>query len=130
MTFDTSANAFSASVLPVGTQTPGASIAKPLATAPGTAPSTIPNTAPLHANGMNKVIVVFKAGTPKEDIKAAEDNILSSGGQITHRYESALLGFAAEVPDNQVQSLTANDKVDYVEPDGIVTAYAQGLLSA
>ncbi|KAF9113076.1 hypothetical protein BGX27_002281 [Mortierella sp. AM989] len=128
MASNTPANAFSASVLPVGTQIPGSNIAKSLATAPGEAPSTIPNTAPLHANGVNKVIVVFKSGTSKEEIKAAEDDILSSGGKITQRYTSALLGFAAEVPDNHVQSLTANKKVDYVEADGEVTAYARGLI--
>ncbi|KAI1314760.1 hypothetical protein EDD11_001729 [Mortierella claussenii] len=129
MTSDTAANAFSASVLPVGTQQPGDSVAKPLAVPPGTAPSTIPSKASdLHNNGVNKVIVVFKDGTPQEEITKAENNILAQGGKVTQRYSAALLGFAAEVPDNSFQSLVSHPQVDYVEPDGEVTAYASGLI--
>ncbi|KAG0013662.1 hypothetical protein BGZ80_010928 [Entomortierella chlamydospora] len=115
-------------LLPVGTKTPGANTAEPLAIPAGTAPSTIPNTAPLRTDGMNKVIVVFKAGTPEEEIKAAEEGVLSSGGQITQRYRSALLGFAAAVPDNQVRLLTLHERIDYVEPDSEVTAYVSSLI--
>ncbi|KAF9170193.1 hypothetical protein BGX20_009318 [Mortierella sp. AD010] len=111
-------NFAASNLLPVGTKTPGANTAEPLATPAGTAPSTIPNTTPLRTNGMNKVIVVFKAGTPDEEIKAAEEGVLSNGGEITQRYKSALLGFAAAVPDDQIQSLTLHERIDYVEPDG------------
>ncbi|KAG0364536.1 hypothetical protein BC939DRAFT_524876 [Gamsiella multidivaricata] len=128
MTSNTSANAFSASVLPVGTQTPGSNTAKSLVTPPGTAPSTIPQTMDTHVNGVNKVMVIFKSGTSAEDIKAAEDDVLSQGGKITQRYTTALLGFAAELPDNTLQALTVHPQLDYIEPDGIVTAYAQSLL--
>lgn len=73
-------NALSASVLPVGTATSGAPVAHSLASAPGKAPSTIPSTAPSGASASsNKVIVVFKAETPAEEIEAAVKDCESKG---------------------------------------------------
>lgn len=73
-------DALTASVLPVGTATPGAPVAHSLASAPGKAPSTIPSTAPSGASASsNKVIVVFKAGTPAEEIEAAVKDCESKG---------------------------------------------------
>ncbi|KAG0316591.1 hypothetical protein BGZ99_006811 [Dissophora globulifera] len=77
---------------------------------------------------MNSVMVVFKAGTPDSEIENAIRDVKSQGGTITQRYTSALLGFAANVPDVGVQSLTAHPHVDYVEPDGEVSIYAEGLI--
>ncbi|KAF9390770.1 hypothetical protein CPB97_008459 [Podila verticillata] len=123
-------DALTASVLPVGTATPGAPVAHSLASAPGKAPSTIPSTAPSGASASsNKVIVVFKAGTPAEEIEAAVKDCESKGGKITHRYNAALLGFAAEMPDTAVQTLTVHPHVDYVEPDGPVSIYAKNLMT-
>ncbi|KAF9321113.1 hypothetical protein BG003_003610 [Podila horticola] len=90
------------------------------------APSTIP---PASATSSNKVIVVFKAETPASEIEAAVKDCESKGGKITHRYNAALLGFSAEMPDNAVQTLTVHPHVDYVEPDGPVSIYAKNLLS-
>ncbi|KAF9084003.1 hypothetical protein BGX23_010923 [Mortierella sp. AD031] len=107
------ANAFSASVLPVGIQQPGDNVVTPKG----------------GANQFkNKVIVVFKAGTPASEIEDAVKNVEAQGGIVTHRYNSALLGFAAEIPDNHLQALTVHPKVDYVEPDGEVSIYAKSLL--
>ncbi|KAF9133214.1 hypothetical protein BGW39_010325 [Mortierella sp. 14UC] len=78
----------------------------------------------------NKVIVVFKAGTAQEEITKAENDVIAQGGEITQRYTSALLGFAASLPDNSVQALTVHPQVNYIEPDGPVSAYAKGLISA
>lgn len=69
-------NALSASLLPVGTATPGAPVAHVLST-PGTAPSTVPSGASGASN--NKVIVVFKAGTPASDFEAAVKDCESKG---------------------------------------------------
>ncbi|KAF9126158.1 hypothetical protein BGX30_000137 [Mortierella sp. GBA39] len=111
MTSDNEANAFSASVIPGGIQNPGQ------------APSTIPQKGVQAAGTHSKVIVVFKAETPADEIKNAEDSIIAQGGKITHRYSSALLGFAAELPDNSFQALKVHPKVDYIEADGAVSAY-------
>lgn len=51
------------------------------------------------------------------------------GGKITHRYDAALLGFSAEMPDVSVSSLNSHKHVDYIEPDGEVSIYAKKLLS-
>ncbi|KAF9925097.1 hypothetical protein FBU30_005090 [Linnemannia zychae] len=126
MTSDKDANAFSASVLPVGTNLPGDKNAKSLAQHPGQAPSTIPQ----KGLASNKVIVVFKAGTSQEDITKAENDIIAQGGHITNRYTSALLGFAAELPDNSIQTLAAHPQLNYIEPDGHVSAYAKGFIGA
>jgi len=76
---DSEANAFSASVLPVGTKVPGAKTAHSLATAPGTAAKGHGAPAAAHNNDLNQVIVVFKANTPKSEIEAAENDITSKG---------------------------------------------------
>ncbi|KAF9190568.1 hypothetical protein BGZ51_008419 [Haplosporangium sp. Z 767] len=121
-------NALSASVLPVGTHTPGSDTAHSLATAPGSAPSTASSGNGSSAAGVNKVIVVFKSDAQPSDIDAAIKNVESQGGKIGHRY-TALLGFSAEMPDNCVQSLTVHPQVDYVEPDGEVSICTRNLLS-
>ncbi|KAG0097145.1 hypothetical protein BGZ93_003337 [Podila epicladia] len=120
-------NALSASVLPVGTATPGAPVAHVLSSPPGTAPSTTPSGA--SAASSNKVIVVFKDGTSASDIEAAVKDCESKGGKVTHRYNAALLGFSAEMPDTAVQTLSVNPRVDYVEADGTVSIYTKNLLS-
>ncbi|KAF9928099.1 hypothetical protein FBU30_002635 [Linnemannia zychae] len=127
-------NPFAASVLPVATSTPGAATAQPLATAPIEAPSTIPKppgtgAAAASSEGKNKVIVVFKNDTPAADIDAAINDVKSKGGVVTHRYDAALLGFAAEMPDASVSTLNSHPSVSYIEPDGEVSIYAKNLLS-
>ncbi|KAG0299141.1 hypothetical protein BGZ98_010303 [Dissophora globulifera] len=77
---------------------------------------------------MSSVIVVFKAGTPESEIDKAVKDVEDKGGEITQRYTSALLGFAAVIPDVGIQSLTDHPHVDYVEPDGEVSIYAEGLI--
>ncbi|KAG0227631.1 hypothetical protein BGW42_002804 [Actinomortierella wolfii] len=78
-----------------------------------------------------KVIVVFKDGTPNEEIEKAIKDVEAQGkcGKIGHRYDSALLGFSAELPDDSVQSLTLHPQLEYIEPDGEVTAYTRSLLT-
>ncbi|KAG0035644.1 hypothetical protein BGZ81_003656 [Podila clonocystis] len=108
------------------TATPGAPVARSLASAPGTAPSTVPSGA--NAASSNKVIVVFKAETPASEIEAAVKDCESKGGKVTHRYNAALLGFSAEMPDTAVQTLNEHPHVDYVEADGPVSIYTKNLL--
>ncbi|KAG0314896.1 hypothetical protein BGZ97_008855 [Linnemannia gamsii] len=105
-----------------------------LAQAAAEAPSTIPKAAGTGAaaaslEGHNKVIVVFKKDTPMKEIEAACKDVESKGGKITHRYEAALLGFSAEMPDVSVSTLNSHPHVDYVEPDGEVSIYSKKLLS-
>ncbi|KAG0367189.1 hypothetical protein BC939DRAFT_450857 [Gamsiella multidivaricata] len=83
----------------------------------------------VQAHGVNKVIVAFKENTPASEIDTAVKDVESKGGKITQRYTTALLGFAAEVPDASIQILSVHPHVDYIEPDGEVTIYAKSLLS-
>ncbi|KAF8933100.1 hypothetical protein BGZ47_011024 [Haplosporangium gracile] len=128
------ANALQASVLPVATPFIGANTAYSLTTAASEAPSTIPKAAGTGAaaassEGHSKVIVVFKQDTPAAEIEAAVKDVESKGGKITHRYDAALLGFSAEMPDVSVSSLNSHPHVNYIEPDGEVSIYAQKVLS-
>jgi len=69
-----------------------------------------------------KYIVVFKPNVTKEQIDEYANSVDKNGGQVTHRYDSVLNGFAAELSEtslSQLQSL--DDVIDYIEPDGVVT---------
>jgi hypothetical protein len=54
---------------------------------------------------MSSIIVTFKENTPISVIDDAADKIKQSGGTIGHRYDGALLGFSAKVPDNHISTL-------------------------
>ncbi|CAO3574672.1 unnamed protein product [Mortierella alpina] len=69
----------------------------------------------------SKFIVVFKANTSENEITKAIEDVKSQGGKVTHRYDSSLLGFSAELPTNVYSTLESHPQVDYVEPDGEVS---------
>ncbi|KAF8608617.1 hypothetical protein BDV93DRAFT_518699 [Ceratobasidium sp. AG-I] len=71
---------------------------------------------------VNKYIVVFKDGTPKPEIDKAMTDLEAQGGKVTQKLD-LINGFAAEIPDAHLTSLQSfvGDKIDYIEPDGIVT---------
>jgi subtilisin family serine protease len=66
-------------------------------------------------------IVVLKAGTGDPAAVAAE-HAQRFGGQVTHVYSHALSGFSLTLPEAAVAALQHDARVDYVEPDGEVTA--------
>ncbi|KAI8597191.1 hypothetical protein EDD21DRAFT_386090 [Dissophora ornata] len=68
-----------------------------------------------------KVIVVFKPETPESEINEAIKQVETTGGKITQRYQSALLGFAAVLPVNMVDVLNNHPSLDYIEDDGEVS---------
>ncbi|KAF9958245.1 hypothetical protein BGZ65_001584 [Modicella reniformis] len=71
-----------------------------------------------------KVIVVFKEDTPQVEIDNAITNFQQHGGQVTQKYESALLGFAGVLPEvstQAVQALEAHPGFDYMEDDAVMT---------
>ncbi|KND00483.1 uncharacterized protein SPPG_04799 [Spizellomyces punctatus DAOM BR117] len=72
-----------------------------------------------------KYIVVFKSDTPQEVINKAANDVEASGGTIGHRYDSVMKGFSATLPDNVLTTFQSHDKVDYIEADGEVSAYAK-----
>jgi aqualysin 1 len=48
----------------------------------------------------------------------------AEGGRVLHIYGDALVGFAAQLPDQAVQALRRNPNVDYVEVDQVVSLEA------
>ncbi|KAF7730254.1 hypothetical protein EC973_002497 [Apophysomyces ossiformis] len=75
-------------------------------------------------------IVTFKRDTPDDVIEEHIKQTEASGAKITHRYP-AIKGFAVEVPDSVVSTLSlASPHVDSVEADGEVTTQGAKLLSA
>ncbi|KAG0204433.1 hypothetical protein BGX28_003615 [Mortierella sp. GBA30] len=68
-------------------------------------------------------IVVFKQGTPEEEIESAVRDVESKGGIINQRYRDALLGFSASMPEVCTFSLEQNNHLDYIEHDGQVAAF-------
>ncbi|KAG9097268.1 hypothetical protein FS749_006656 [Ceratobasidium sp. UAMH 11750] len=74
-----------------------------------------------------RYIVVFKDDAPQSEIDKAIAEVEAAGGNVTQRYDGTVLnGFAAAIPDSHFQSLqaaslTSGSKIDYIEPDGVVT---------
>ena len=77
---------------------------------------------PAGAGDRASFIVVLKDSAGKPGPIAAEHG-RRFGADVRYVYEHALKGYAATLPVKAAQALAANDpRVDYVEPDGTVTA--------
>ncbi|KIJ97673.1 hypothetical protein K443DRAFT_239265 [Laccaria amethystina LaAM-08-1] len=74
-----------------------------------------------------KFIVVFKPEVTQDQITEYVDQVNNSGGEVTHRYDSVLNGFAATLTPLSLQSFQSlvgtGGVIDYIEPDGIVTIH-------
>jgi subtilisin family serine protease len=69
----------------------------------------------------SQYIVVFKPGTPRNVVTAAQERVRGLGGTVEHTYASALIGFSVKLPDGAVQALRAVPGIDYIEADQKVT---------
>ncbi len=81
-----------------------------------------PQLAPLlNENAKDRIpdqyIVVFKPGTPREAVRAAQETVRKHQGRILHTYKATLIGFSAKMSPAAVQALRANPNVSYVEAD-------------
>ncbi|MDX1668309.1 MAG: S8 family peptidase, partial [Limnobacter sp.] len=71
----------------------------------------------------NRYIVVLKStpATAIQPVTRSLNDLLQalplSGVQITHEYDSALLGFAATMPEHVAKALSQHRLVDYIEQD-------------
>lgn len=74
-----------------------------------------------------KYIVLFKKGTSKAIIETEVAKVAAAGGVVGHRYEDTLLGFAATLPDDHIDTLVKSEHVDVIEGDGEVSAFAKTL---
>ena len=66
-------------------------------------------------------IVVFRPGTPRQAVLAAEEKTRALGGTIGFTYTSALNGFSGRLPPKALAAVRATAGVDYVEADQKVT---------
>jgi subtilisin family serine protease len=62
-------------------------------------------------------IVVFKQGTSRNNILAAQRTVQRLGGKVGFTYTSALLGFSATLPPGALQTLRAAPGVAWIEAD-------------
>ena len=68
-----------------------------------------------------RYIVVFKPGSPGNDVNNAADRARGLGGEVFYTYDSALTGFAASLPEQALKGLVHNPNVEYIEADQVVS---------
>jgi subtilisin family serine protease len=62
-------------------------------------------------------IIVFRQGTTREALMAAQRIVEQMDGKVEHVYTSALVGFSATLSDSALQTLRGLPLVDYIEAD-------------
>ncbi len=83
-------------------------------------------TAPIYAADSPAVIkgqyiVVFKTGTASSLVDSAAQNVTALGGTLLFQYSSALLGYAAKLPDEALSRIAQDPNVIYIEADQVMT---------
>ncbi len=66
----------------------------------------------------DRYIVVFKESV-KHPHEFTDEIVRTHGGTVHYRYQHALKGFAATLPERALQGIRRNPNVEYIEPDGI-----------
>lgn len=97
-----------------------------LAGSPLAQPTPEPALAPVHNAGgpdtiPNQYIVVFKPGTSRETVVAAQNIIRRLDGRVGFTYTSALIGFSATLPAQALNALRAAPGIEFIEADQKVT---------
>lgn len=116
----------------------GATTVSATAQPPDTTPATFPviivfkETAPLkdftgHFNMAARAKAMPEAwGYVDHGVGGAVNSLEKRFGFLAHHvYSAAVKGFAAQLTANQIAELENDDLVDFVEPDGVMTATAQ-----
>jgi len=79
------------------------------------------------AEERGRYIVVLHGSASSTAVAA--DHERAHGAQVTHVYEHALNGYAAQMTSRAAEGIESDPRVDYVEPDLPVAAFAQTLPS-
>ena len=82
-------------------------------------------TAPIYASDSStairgQYIVVYKPGVSTGIIDRAAQNVSILGGSLLFRYDSALLGYAAILPDQILNRISQDPNVAYIEADQVM----------
>ncbi len=72
-------------------------------------------------------IVVFNEGEVRDPTAVAREHARGHGAEVLYTYEYALEGYAARIPERRLDEVRAEERVDYVEPDGTMETAAQTL---
>lgn len=103
----------------------GAAIAQPTrdTTNPPTDP---PKLAPVfNENLPNRIpdqyIVIFKPGTSRDVVLAAQRRVKETGGTVGITYKAAIIGFSAKLPESALKAMRAAPGVAYIEVDQVGT---------
>ena len=106
----------------------GALVAGALPAAAQAAPATGGTLAPLRVAAADVIagsyIVVYKKDTAAPASARVESGARSRGGQISHRYDSALRGFAAKLSATALDEVRRDPDVAYVETDSVMRSDA------
>ena len=73
--------------------------------------------------GADRYIVVLKPGTDARAV--ANEHARAHAAAVAFVYSHALDGYAATIPNARLAAIQADERVDYVERDGVMTAVAQ-----
>ncbi|MGH2749536.1 MAG: S8 family peptidase [Actinomycetota bacterium] len=68
-----------------------------------------------------RYIVVFDKDAPSNAPRSARRNARARGATVHHRYDDALSGFSARLPQRALDALRNNPHVSYIEADSRVT---------
>ena len=76
-----------------------------------------------------RYIVLLRPGAADPGALGAA-TVAASGGTLHHVYRTALLGFAASLPEQAIRGLENNPNVERIEPDMVVRAVGSGSTAA
>ena len=74
----------------------------------------------------DRYIVVLEEEA-RDPTAIAREHAQRHGAQVLHTYRHALKGYAARIPEQRLDEVRAEERVDYIERDGTVTTVAQKL---
>ena len=102
--------------------------ATPLAqepTMPAPEQTTTPGRTPAEGVIPDRYIVVLKEEEVRDPTAIARGHAQGHGAQVLHTYRHALKGYAARIPDQRLDEVRAEERVDYIVRDATVTTAGQ-----
>jgi subtilisin family serine protease len=88
--------------------------------------TTTPGRAPAQSVIPGQYIVVLKEEA-RDPTAVAREHAQRHGAQVLHTYRHALKGYAARIPDQRLDEVLAEERIDYIARDSTVTVVAQKL---
>lgn len=88
--------------------------------------STPPGQGPSDDAIPGQYIVVLDEGA-RDPAAIAREHAQRHGAEVLYTYQYAIKGYTARIPDQQLERVRADERVAYVERDGVMRAFAQTL---